>query len=96
MRSSFIIALLAFLCPLASMAKATEVNFITDFGFNGRHSYFYVALDKGYYEREGLDVHIFRGQGSVDAIKEVASGAATVGFADAGFSCWHAEMTRFR
>jgi NitT/TauT family transport system substrate-binding protein len=31
-------------------AWATEnVTLITDFGFNGRHAYFYVALDKGYY-----------------------------------------------
>ena len=60
------------------------MNFITDFGYNGRHSYFYVALDKGYYKAEGLDVNILRGQGSADAIKKVASGAAVLGFADAG------------
>jgi NitT/TauT family transport system substrate-binding protein len=65
-------------------ASAAEVNFITDFGYNGRHSYFYVALDKGYYKTEGLEVNILRGQGSADAIKKVASGAAVVGFADAG------------
>ena len=30
-------------------ARAIEnVTLITDFGFNGRHSYFYLALDKGY------------------------------------------------
>ena len=63
---------------------ARDVNFITDFGYNGRHSYFYVALDKGYYKAEGLNVTILRGQGSIDAIKKVASGAATIGFADAG------------
>lgn len=65
-------------------AHATDVNLITDFGFNGRHAYFYVALDKGYYKAEGLNVTILRGQGSIDAIKKVASGAATIGFADAG------------
>ena len=68
----------------ASSARATEVNFITDFGFNGRHAYYYVALDKGYYKAEGLDVTILRGQGSIDAVKKVASGAAMIGFADAG------------
>jgi NitT/TauT family transport system substrate-binding protein len=65
-------------------ARAAEVNFITDFGFNGRHAYYYVALDKGYYKAEGLDVKILRGQGSIDAVKKVASGAAMIGFADAG------------
>ena len=69
--------------PLSPVV-AVEVNFITDFGYNGRHSYFYVALDKGYYRAEGLEVSILRGQGSADAIKKVASGAAAVGFADAG------------
>lgn len=65
-------------------AAAAEVNFITDFGFNGRHAYFYVARDKGYYKAEGLDVNFLRGQGSADAIKKVAAGIATFGFADAG------------
>ncbi len=68
----------------APSVRATDVNFITDFGYNGRHAYFYVALDKGYYKAEGLDVSILRGQGSIDAIKKVASGAAAIGFADAG------------
>ena len=68
----------------ASAAQAEDVNFITDFGFNGRHAYYYVALDKGYYKDEGLDVSILRGQGSADAIKKVAAGAAQIGFADAG------------
>lgn len=77
----FALSALLFL-PLA--AHAAEVNVTTDFGFNGRHAYFYVALDKGYYKAEGLDVTILRGQGSADAIKKVASGAAAFGFADAG------------
>jgi NitT/TauT family transport system substrate-binding protein len=67
-----------------SSAGAIEINFTTDFGFYGRHAYFYVALDKGYYKAEGLDVNIVRGQGSIDAVKKVASGAASIGFADAG------------
>lgn len=65
-------------------ARAADVNFITDFGFNGRHAYFYVAREKGYYKEAGLDVTFLRGQGSADAIKKVAAGLATIGFADAG------------
>ena len=34
------------------------VSLITDFGYNGRHAYFFVALDKGYYKAAGLDVKI--------------------------------------
>jgi NitT/TauT family transport system substrate-binding protein len=68
----------------ARPADAAETNFITDFGFNGRHAYFYVAREKGYYKAEGFDVNFLRGQGSADAIKKVAAGIATFGFADAG------------
>jgi NitT/TauT family transport system substrate-binding protein len=85
-RLTRIAALASIIVPLlvGTAARAEEVNFITDFGFNGRHSYFYVALDKGYYKAEGLDVKILRGQGSADAIKKVAAGTAQIGFADAG------------
>ena len=38
-------------------ARAMEnVTLITDFGFNGRHAYFYVALEKGYYKAADLEV----------------------------------------
>ena len=76
--------MLAAALPNLPSAQAAEVNFITDFGYYGRHSYYYVAFDKGYYKAEGLDVTFSRGQGSIDAIKKVASGAATIGFGDAG------------
>jgi len=83
LRSAALLALSVLLYP-PLVAQAAEVNITTDFGYNGRHAYFYVALDKGYYKAEGLDVNILRGQGSADAIKKVASGAAAFGFADAG------------
>ncbi len=63
---------------------ADNVSLITDFGFNGRHSYFFVAIEKGYYAEAGLDVKIIGGKGSVDAIRQVGAGNATFGFADAG------------
>ena len=65
-----------------NVAAEEAVTFVTDFGFNGRHAYYYVALDKGYYKAAGLDVKIVRGQGSTDAVKQVAAGTAQIGFAD--------------
>jgi len=65
-------------------ARAENVTFITDFGFNGRHAYYYVALERGYYRQAGLDVTFVRGNGSADAIRKVGAGAAQLGFADAG------------
>jgi NitT/TauT family transport system substrate-binding protein len=67
---------------IQTAVAADSVTFITDFGFNGRHAYYYVALEKGYYKAAGLDVTIVRGQGSTDAVKQVASGTAQIGFAD--------------
>ena len=69
---------------LQKAGAADSVTLVTDFGFNGRHSYFFVALDKGYYKDAGIDVKIVGGKGSVDAIRQVGAGNATFGFADAG------------
>jgi NitT/TauT family transport system substrate-binding protein len=67
-----------------SAGAADAVTLITDFGYNGRHSYFFVALDRNYYKDAGLDVSIVGGKGSVDAIRQVAASNANFGFADAG------------
>jgi NitT/TauT family transport system substrate-binding protein len=77
-------ALGALLAVAALPARAENVTFITDFGFNGRHAYYYVALERGYYRQAGLDVSFVRGNGSADAIRKVGAGAAQIGFADAG------------
>lgn len=65
-------------------AEMKKVVFTTDWGYNGRHAYYFVALDKGYYKAEGLDVEILGGRGSGTVIKEVAAGSVDIGFADAG------------
>src|SRR6266849_1735930 len=70
------------ICPQNADA-ADKVTFVTDFGYNGRHAYYFVALEKGYYAKQNLDVQIVRGQGSADAVKQVAAGTAQIGFADA-------------
>lgn len=65
--------------------KATrQLDFILDFSFFGRHAYYFVAQEKGYYADEGLDVSFQRSQGSSDAIAKVGAGQADMGFADAG------------
>src|SRR5215467_15543417 len=69
---------------LEKLASLDSVTLITDFGYNGRHAYFFDALDRGYYRDAGLEVRIVRGAGSVDAIRQVGAGSAMFGFADAG------------
>ena len=63
--------------------KLTPVRFALDWRFEGPAAPYVVALDKGYYKEADLDVEIVRGQGSVDAVKQVAAGSAQIGFADA-------------
>jgi NitT/TauT family transport system substrate-binding protein len=63
-------------------AAQTTVKFTLDWVFQGPTSPFLVALDKGYYKAEGLDVSMDPGQGSAGALQRVASGAYQIGFAD--------------
>lgn len=80
-------ALCGVLCVvlIATAAQAADkVKFSTDGGPSGRHAYFFVAQEKGYYKNEGLEVEIIGGRGSASVIKEVAAGSIDIGFADAG------------
>jgi len=80
LRTLFVAVLLASGCS-ATWAQE-KVTLRLDFVPNGYHGPFYVALDKGYYREEGLDVQIGRGFGSADTIKRVDTGTDTFGFAD--------------
>jgi NitT/TauT family transport system substrate-binding protein len=60
----------------------TPVRFALDWRFEGPAAPYFVAIDKGYYKAEGLNVTIDPGSGSVEGINRVASGAYEVGFAD--------------
>lgn len=72
---------LALVSPLSASAQ-TPVKFTLDWVFQGPTSPFLVALEKGYYKAEGLDVTMDPGQGSAGAVQRVATGAYDIGFAD--------------
>jgi NitT/TauT family transport system substrate-binding protein len=79
----FAVMLVAMLVSGASIAqKTTPVRFALDWRFEGPAAPYFVAIDKGYYKAEGLDVTIDPGSGSVEGINRVASGAYEMGFAD--------------
>jgi len=68
---------------LATSAHAqTDVPFALDWKFEGPSAPYFVAIDDGYFADADLAVEIAAGQGSLDAIPKVATGAFPVGFAD--------------
>lgn len=62
--------------------QATNVRLVLDWALQGNHSCFTMAMERGHYQREGLNVTMDRGFGSGDTITKVASGAYDVGFSD--------------
>ena len=68
--------------PVAAQAQTTDVKFVLDFISLGRHAPWYVALGKGYFKDEGLNVTIMPSKGTADAIRTVVTGGAEIGFID--------------
>ena len=76
------VALAAALFTAAPAMAQTALKFTLDWKFEGPSAGFFLALEKGYFKEEGLDVTIDTGNGSVEAIPRVASGAYQMGFGD--------------
>jgi NitT/TauT family transport system substrate-binding protein len=60
----------------------TPVKFALDWRFEGPAAAYFVAIDKGFYKAEGLDVTIDPGTGSVESINRIASGSHDMAFGD--------------
>lgn len=56
-----------------------EVDVVLDWYPNALHAFLYVAIEKGYYEEEGLKVNIRFPSNANDAISLVAAGQADIG-----------------
>ncbi len=56
-----------------------ELDVVLDWYPNALHAFMYVAIEKGYYEEEGLKVNIQIPSNSNDAISLVAAGQADIG-----------------
>ncbi|MEM0936828.1 MAG: ABC transporter substrate-binding protein [Pseudomonadota bacterium] len=66
----------------AAVAAQTEVPFALDWKFEGPSAAYFAAIDNGHFAEAGLEVEVAAGQGSLDAIPKVATGAFPMGFAD--------------
>lgn len=80
----FLVALLASASalPAGVAAQEREIKFSLDFIPLGRHAPWYVALDKGYFKEEKLNVTILPAKGTADAIRAVETRVAELGFID--------------
>jgi NitT/TauT family transport system substrate-binding protein len=73
-------ALSAFAAPASAQEK---FPFRLNWTLYGEHAPFFVALDKGFYKDEGLDVEILEGSGSTTVAQLVANSTNPVAYVDA-------------
>lgn len=72
----------ALAAPAVRAQTRTSLRFVLDWAFQGQQAPFTLALDRGYYTAENLDVVVDRGVGSGDSIAKIAAGAYHVCIAD--------------
>jgi NitT/TauT family transport system substrate-binding protein len=82
MRSATL-ALLAAVLLSATAHAADKVTVQLDYVVRGNHAMFFVAKEKGYFDKQGIDVTaIQKGTGSVNALRLIGNGNAEFGFGD--------------
>jgi NitT/TauT family transport system substrate-binding protein len=75
---------IAAMAALAAPALAQDkFPFRLNWTIYGEHAPFFVALDKGFYKEEGLDVEILEGSGSTTVSQLVANESSPVAYVDA-------------
>jgi NitT/TauT family transport system substrate-binding protein len=67
--------------PSQTLAK---VPITLNWKFYGVHGCLFLAQDKGYFAKEGLEVTLDAGDGSANVVNRLASGAYEIGFGDVG------------
>lgn len=80
-----IAAVVSFLAALGFQARAAELtpaNIRMDFIIGGKHAPWFVALEKGFYAKRGLNATILASGGSADTVRTIGAGGADFGFAD--------------
>lgn len=74
------VALLAGAAP--ALAEMTDIRFTLGWKTQGSDAPFLLALNKGYFEEEGLNVTIDQGEGSAATVTRIMGGAYDAGFGD--------------
>ena len=69
--------------PYRPAFAADKVTLRTNWLFYGSHSIFFLGIDKGYYEKENLDVVVKQGNGSGNTVRLVANKDSTFAYVSA-------------
>ncbi len=62
--------------------QAKELRFTPGWFFYARDTAWFVAKEKGYFQREGLEVKLIPGSGGADVVKTLSSGGVEIGALD--------------
>src|ERR1700753_1992644 len=84
MLSRMLLFAAALMCVLSSAPAraADKVTLLLNWYLYAEHAPFFLGKERGYFEKEGIDLDIQEGRGSVPTGQAVAAGTATFGYAD--------------
>jgi NitT/TauT family transport system substrate-binding protein len=85
-----LVVVIGLICSAANLSSAfaasdstlKKVVFLTNYVFHGRHSPFFVGLEKGFYKETGIDIHIAPSTGSGFVVSALEGGKADYGIAE--------------
>lgn len=83
-RLAALLVLSMLVVPILACAAETPATIRLDFIIGGKHAPWFVALEKGFYTKRGLNPTIQASTGSADTVRAIGSGGADFGFADVG------------
>ncbi|WP_072805867.1 ABC transporter substrate-binding protein [Rhodococcoides yunnanense] len=77
-------ALLAPLTACSTTGSENSMSLMVDVGYLPKHAPFFAAVDRGFFDAEGLDVTVMPGSGSGNTVAAVDTGKVDAGWADFG------------
>ena len=75
-------AVLIWAMPSGQTRAADKATLLLNWYLYAEHAPFFLGKERGYFEKEGIDLDIQEGRGSVPTVQAVAAGTATFGYAD--------------
>ena len=79
-------------CGIAAQVEKPNLKFSQGWLFQATQAQFPLAVERGYWKSEGLEVSVDRGSGSATSIQRVVSGTHDIAYSDVGAIVkWNAE-----